>query len=77
MKKVYVPFSLARFVLSIPSCSPSRFSLSLSGKQEELEFQVDAADRTRFTEAREELGRLLAEPSLSRVPCLETDEVAR
>mmetsp|Transcript_27477 Transcript_27477/g.64116 ORF Transcript_27477/g.64116 Transcript_27477/m.64116 type:complete len:195 (+) Transcript_27477:108-692(+) len=31
-------------------------------------FLVDAADRTRFTEAREELSRLLAEPSLGRVP---------
>merc|ERR1712232_1223218 len=31
-------------------------------------FIVDAADRTRFEEAREEIGRLLEEPGLSRVP---------
>merc|ERR1712051_1024952 len=31
-------------------------------------FLVDAADRTRFQEAREELHRLLEEPSLAEVP---------
>merc|ERR1712203_334596 len=31
-------------------------------------FLVDAADRTRFQEARDELHRLLAEPSLAQVP---------
>merc|ERR1712110_596561 len=31
-------------------------------------FIVDAADRTRFQKAKEELGKLLEEPSLSRVP---------
>eukprot|EP00928_Gymnodinium_smaydae_P072338 TRINITY_DN55706_c0_g1_i1.p1 TRINITY_DN55706_c0_g1~~TRINITY_DN55706_c0_g1_i1.p1 ORF type:complete len:195 (-),score=48.35 TRINITY_DN55706_c0_g1_i1:198-782(-) len=31
-------------------------------------FLVDAADRTRFQEAREELARLLSEPCLSQVP---------
>merc|ERR1712217_841927 len=31
-------------------------------------FLVDAADRTRFAEVREELHRLLEEPSLARVP---------
>merc|ERR1712150_41526 len=31
-------------------------------------FLVDAADRTRFQEAREELHRLLEEPSLAQVP---------
>jgi len=31
-------------------------------------FLVDAADRTRFNEAKEELGGLLAEPSLANVP---------
>jgi len=33
-------------------------------------FLVDAADRTRFQEAREELHRLLAEPCLQEVPVL-------
>merc|ERR1719384_2769288 len=33
-------------------------------------FLVDAVDRTRFQEAREELGRLLEEPSLAEVPIL-------
>merc|ERR1712024_176719 len=31
-------------------------------------FLVDAADRTRFQEAREELHQLLSEPSLAQVP---------
>merc|ERR1712079_848444 len=31
-------------------------------------FIVDAADRTRFQEVREELGRLLADPNLQHVP---------
>merc|ERR1711994_442565 len=31
-------------------------------------FLVDAADRTRFQETKEELGRLLHEPSLQQVP---------
>jgi len=33
-----------------------------------LVFLVDAADRTRFAEAREELGRLLEDPALREVP---------
>merc|ERR1712154_407171 len=38
------------------------------GSLDGVVFLVDAADRTRFQEARDELHRLLAEPALAEVP---------